>query len=67
MLIDDVFAYGNDDDDDDNHGKSDDNTNNTYKFRVSVIVKTVMICHGDDEGDEYSKWELWQSCCWFEA
>ena len=51
MLIDDVFAYGNDDDDDDNHGKSDNNTNNTYKFWVSVIVTTVMICHGDDEGD----------------
>ena len=51
MLIDDVFAYGDDGDDDDNHGKSDDNTNNTYKFRVSVIVTTVMICHGDDEGD----------------
>ena len=51
MLIDDVFVYGDDDDDDDNHGKSDDNTNNTYKFRVSVIVTTVMICHGDDEGD----------------
>ena len=51
MLIDDVFVYGDDDDDDDNHGKSDDNTNNTYKFVVSVIVTTVMICHGDDEGD----------------
>ena len=51
MLIDDVFVYGDDDDDDDNHGKSDNNTNNTYKFRVSVIVTTVMICHGDDEGD----------------
>ena len=51
MLNDDVFVYGDDDDDDDNHGKSDDNTNNTYKFRVSVIVTTVMLCHGDDEGD----------------
>ena len=51
MLIDDVFVYGDDDDDDDNHGKSDNNTNNTYKFVVSVIVTTVMICHGDDEGD----------------
>ena len=51
MLIDDVFVYGNDDDDDDNHGKSDNHTNNTYKFWVSVIVTTVMICHGDDEGD----------------
>jgi len=51
VLIDDVFVYGDDDDDDDNHGKSDDNTNNTYKFRVSDIVTTVMICHGDDEGD----------------
>ncbi len=51
MLIDDVFAYGDDDDDDDNHGKSDDNTNNTFKFWVSVIVMRVMICHGDDEGD----------------
>ena len=45
-----MFAYGNDDDDDDNHGKSDNHTNNTYKFWVSV-VPTVMICHGDDEGD----------------
>ena len=51
MLIDDVFVYGNDDDDDDNHGKSDNHTKNTYKFWVSVIVTTVMICHGDDEGD----------------
>ena len=51
MLIDDVFVYDNDDDDDDNHGKSDNHTNNTYKFWVSVIVTTVMICHGDDEGD----------------
>ena len=51
MLIDDVFVNGNDDDDVDNHGKSDDNANSTYKFWVSVIVTTVMICHGDDEGD----------------
>ena len=51
MLNDDVFAYDNDDDDDGNHGKSDNNSNNTYNFWVSVIVTTVMICHGDDEGD----------------